>query len=1085
MLRTNTSRLLAVLIALSAALAALAAAGWISLAVNYDALRRLNEDRFVPLTQLKVVSDMYAVNIVDTAHKVRNGGLDWDAGLTALTQAQQEIASRWDAIARRTPMAAKAELVRETRRRMDSADNAVARLKVLIAGRDRAGLDAFVANDLYPAIDPVTENVRDLVDDQLHAAAEDFLTAQSVFVTDIRIQSALTALGLMTIGLGIGIAIFGVSRPMAALSSVMARLSAGDLDVDIPFVGRKDEMGEMARALEVFRSAGRLNRDLQTETARHERWFRRVLDLLPVGVTILDDDGRVTMRNSAMNRIHACPDPDRLIGMTLGELLQEVFGSAVPPERSATPADAAILIQDIEARYRAAPEGRFEVKFPSGADIDMHFRWIGDQALVVVHTDVSSLRRAERRLRDVIAALPISFALFASDRTLVLFNDEFRREFRLIADTIRPGCSAAELVDAYLAASSQAPPSVDPIAWVRGRDDPQQKAKNLHTATEGFLQSTPVSVDIEREYGTYRLRRVTLPDGELVRIAADITDLRQKEAEIRRLGTSALAERTAILQDFIDTIPEAIAVLDQDLRVRFTNVSLADLIGGAAAAAERWTLDQLLAATKIPHAVGAALRRNESREVETTGLDNTPLRIRTTPVSTGDTLIAISDLSDQRRAESERLEQQQRVLQAEKSQAIVTFAGSIAHDFNNLLAVILGFSSLASDGARALLEDSRLPAAAANTLSDISTSIAKVVISAERGRSVVATLSALTKERQAAVKTLDLRAVVKDTEQLLRVLLPASVRLDLSLPRAACAISANATQIEQIITNLCINAMHALEGKAGRVAIAVDTIQLDGGRSESLRVTEAAVHRQGAHLELSADESSSIYIGVLSKGPHVRLRVIDNGQGMTEDVARNIFKPFFTTKAPGKGTGLGLSSVVELVTAHHGGIHVRSRPLTGTVFMVLFPIAADGAPEPERKSLSGDPGTAPDDMRTETRILVIDDEAGLAELGEKILRRAGYETESFTDPISALERFRGDPDAFDMIVTDQTMPRMTGLELTEQALSIRPGIPIIICTGHRPDVERQGAPAPGVKGILRKPYTPLELAKLVRDTLAV
>jgi len=228
----------------------------------------------------------------------------------------------------------------------------------------------------------------------------------------------------------------------------------------------------------------------------------------------------------------------------------------------------------------------------------------------------------------------------------------------------------------------------------------------------------------------------------------------------------------------------------------------------------------------------------------------------------------------------------------------------------------------------------------------------------------------------------------------------------------------------------------------------------------------------------------SVFVGVLTKGPHARLRVVDNGHGMTEDVARKVLTPFFTTKGPGVGTGLGLSSVIEIVASHHGAIHIRTKAGTGTTFMVLFPVAGRAAVKVETAAPVSSPPPPDADIRTETRVLVVDDEALLAELAANVLRRAGYEVEAFTDPAAALGRLRGDPLAFDVIVTDQTMPGMTGLEFVEQLRRLRADVPIIICTGHVPELEKNGGLPAGIRHVLRKPYSPVDLTAMIREALA-
>jgi CheY-like chemotaxis protein len=229
------------------------------------------------------------------------------------------------------------------------------------------------------------------------------------------------------------------------------------------------------------------------------------------------------------------------------------------------------------------------------------------------------------------------------------------------------------------------------------------------------------------------------------------------------------------------------------------------------------------------------------------------------------------------------------------------------------------------------------------------------------------------------------------------------------------------------------------------------------------------------------------------------LRVSDDGTGISEAVAKQMFTPFFTTKGPGQGTGLGLSSVLEIVTSHSGGIHVRSKYGVGTIFMILLPQAeehagvatmllsphAKGADEWVAPAAAGAETTGSDvDIRPEARILVVDDEERLVELATAILEKIGYEVEGFSDPRAAAKRFADAPDAFDLLLTDQTMPEMSGSELILLARAVRPDLKAVICTGYSRDVDRSNGLPLAVTFVLSKPYTPSRLANIVREALS-
>jgi two-component system cell cycle sensor histidine kinase/response regulator CckA len=268
---------------------------------------------------------------------------------------------------------------------------------------------------------------------------------------------------------------------------------------------------------------------------------------------------------------------------------------------------------------------------------------------------------------------------------------------------------------------------------------------------------------------------------------------------------------------------------------------------------------------------------------------------------------------------------------------LMTLAGSIAHDFNNVLGVIVGFSTMAREDASALAASSRMSAAAATEIARIISATDRVIKSAGRAREIAASLNRLGKERSQEVATVDLRDIVGDAEQLLRVLIPASVRLEVQVPDVPCHILCAPVEIEQIITNLVINGVHAMEGRAGRVAVRLEILDLDGGRAQGLRATDAATGPPGCHIEATVDGATSLFVGVLETSRYVRLGVEDDGCGMSVETLHKILTPFFTTKEPDRGSGLGLSSVLDIVVSHRGGLHIRSHEGAGTSVMALFP----------------------------------------------------------------------------------------------------------------------------------------------------
>jgi len=267
-------KVLGVLAALSAVIATTSAVGWVALGLNNDALRSVHDDRVIPLKQLKTISDLYAVNIVDAAHKVRNGNMAWPDGLKAIDAAGAGIAEQWKAYIGTYLTPEEKGLAEQARALMTIADASVVRLRAVVAAKDQAALDAYVVKELYAGIDPVTGKISDLVDLQLRVAAEDFASAQAVFATSKWAQVALILFAVVMVAAGVVITLRGITGPITGMTAAMTRLAGGDRQATIPGVGRIDEIGDMAGAVQVFKEnmikADRLSAEQAAEQAKKE-----------------------------------------------------------------------------------------------------------------------------------------------------------------------------------------------------------------------------------------------------------------------------------------------------------------------------------------------------------------------------------------------------------------------------------------------------------------------------------------------------------------------------------------------------------------------------------------------------------------------------------------------------------------------------------------------------------------------------------------------------------------------------------------------------------------------------------------------
>ena len=381
----------------------------------------------------------------------------------------------------------------------------------------------------------------------------------------------------------------------------------------------------------------------------------------------------------------------------------------------------------------------------------------------------------------------------------------------------------------------------------------------------------------------------------------------------------------------------------------------------------------------------------------------------------------------------ESIEEQLR--QSQKMEAIGTLAGGIAHDFNNILAAVIGFTEMAIDDVK------DRPVTKKN--------LQRVMKSALRARDLVRQILAFSRRTSHDRSPLSLTPVVKETIQFLKASIPSTVDIRFSVNASSDTVLASPIEIQQILMNLATNASSAMEETGGSMKIGLNDIDFE--------------------------PDSPVFGSDIIAGEYIQLSVKDTGVGMTPEVMRRVFDPFFTTRETGKGTGMGLSVVHGIVKGLQGMITVESKPGEGTTFRVILP-KAKGEVKTKVPRAAAVPGG-------KEKILFIDDEELLSELGKEMLQRLGYHVTAFTDPAEALKLFSSDPSFFDLVITDQAMPHETGTALARKLLSLRPDIPIILCTGHGEMITPEEAGKMGIKKFLMKPLMRQELAKAVRLVL--
>lgn len=389
-----------------------------------------------------------------------------------------------------------------------------------------------------------------------------------------------------------------------------------------------------------------------------------------------------------------------------------------------------------------------------------------------------------------------------------------------------------------------------------------------------------------------------------------------------------------------------------------------------------------------------------------------------------------------KRAVQEKEMLQARLQQAQKMESIGTLAGGVAHDFNNILSIILGNTELA-------MHD--LP-----EWSPVQVSLEETREASLRARDLVNQVLLFARRKDEAISSFDLGSVARESLKMLRASIPTLVEIHEEIQERLPAVLAGPSQLQQIIMNLCTNASQVMEAEGGVLSFKLDLAELD-----------APMHTSTGRLPV---------------GAYVRIQVRDTGPGIPQENLGRIFEPFFTTKEVGEGTGLGLAVVHGIVQDRQGGIVVESEEGKGISFTVYLP-ASDETPAATVKAEDTE------HPKGSERILFVDDEPMVMKLGQRILERHGYEVEVRSSAVDALECFRREPERFDLVVTDMTMPGMRGDRLAEEVMAIRPGIPVILCSGYSKFLSDEDLRETGIRAFVMKPLTQRDLANTVRRVL--
>jgi PAS domain S-box-containing protein len=579
-------------------------------------------------------------------------------------------------------------------------------------------------------------------------------------------------------------------------------------------------------------------------------------------------------------------------------------------------------------------------------------------------------------------------------------------------------------------------PFWDTLWW---RHSPEQQAKlqaAVRTAARGELvrfEASHAAVDGSPHAIDFSLKPVTDEAGNVVLLipeGRDITERKRAEEERARLVTA------------IEQSAEAVCITDTRFIIRYANPALIRMSGYV----RNEIIGQhvrILGSDRHDETFYAGITEALTRGEVWTGRlfyekkDGGVYEAESTASPVRDRSGHIINFVSIHRDITREVQLERELRQVHKMEAIGTLAGGIAHDFNNILAVIQGHAEL--------IHLKLSPSSA------LQGSLEQVLLSCSRAKDLVMQILTFTRQTEHEMKPLQIFPLVEEGLKLLRSTLPTTIdiRRDMAAGVEHSVILADATQIHQVLMNLATNAAHAMGARGGVLSVGL--------------------------LQERIDPASIVDFPGLAAGNYVRLTVSDTGHGMDASVMERIFDPYFTTKKLGEGTGMGLAVTQGIVKAYQGAIHVRSEPGLGTTFHVFFP-EFEGEVSSETQKIE------PLHSGNE-HILLVDDEAALVDLGQEMLKVLGYRVTARTNSLQALETFRRQPDAFDLVITDMTMPGLTGTELARQLIAIRPGLPVILCTGFSEHAGSKQSMAPGIREFLMKPYLINEMAAAIRRAL--
>ena len=574
-----------------------------------------------------------------------------------------------------------------------------------------------------------------------------------------------------------------------------------------------------------------------------------------------------------------------------------------------------------------------------------------------------------------------------------------------------------------------------PIIMVTALDEKENRKKAMELGADDFLNKPIDYMDlIIRIKTNLRIKsyhdELTISNSELAKKNEELNETleRMKESE----------ERFRIV---VEESPFGISLIDQEGNYRYIDPKFTEILGynyhdipnGNAwfeKAFPNAEYRKQVISTWINDKKQSLIGESRPRTFTVTcnNSEQKEILFRPTTMVSGDQLVLYEDVTEKKRIEAQLQE-------AQKMEAIGTLAGGIAHDFNNILFPLMGHAEM-------LKEDISVD-------SPLQENVDEIMHATLRAKDLVQQILTFSRQTEDEPKPIKLQHVVKEAIKLLQSTLPKTIDIQKYIDPNCGAVIADPTRIHQIVMNLSTNAYHAMEDTGGNLEIILRQVQIEHTQSEGFEI---------------------------EPGDYACLTVSDTGVGIEKQILDKIFDPFYTTKEMGKGTGLGLSVVHGIVKNYKGDVRIDSEPGNGTKVQAYLPVLKQSV---ERKT----PEVAEQVQGGTEKILLVDDEEAIIKMEQQMLERMGYQVFTRTGSVDALEAFKANPDQYDLIVSDMTMPNMTGIRLSQEIKKIRPKTPVIICTGFSDQIDEERCKALDIQGYIMKPIVKNEFTNAIREVL--